>query len=106
MARGAEAKAYVAQKLAEVFGADYIGEVDKKYYVWSVENGEKVQVALAMTCPKTPVGTAVVSTGSRDGGMDFENMTVSTVATGFQPAEITETEKKNIADLMTKLNLF
>ena len=105
MAKGAEAKAYVAQKLAEVFGADYIGEVDKKYYVWSVENGEKVQVALAMTCPKTPVGTVVVSTGSRDGGMDFENMTVSTVATGFQPAEITETEKKNIADLMAKLGL-
>lgn len=105
MARGQMAKDYVEAKIKEAFGDDFIGTIDKKTYVWSVENGEKVQVALAMTCPKTPVGTAVVSTGSRDGGMDFENMTVSTVATGFQPAEITETEKKNIADLMSRLGL-
>lgn len=105
MAKGAEAKAYVANKLAEAFGEDYIGEVDKKYYVWAYEGGEKIQIAIAMTCPKNPVGVATVSTGSRDGGMDFENMTVATVATGFQPAEITETEKKNIADLMSRLGL-
>ena len=55
MARGQEAKNYVAKKLAEAFGADYIGEIDKKYYVWSKENGERVQVAISMTCPKTPV---------------------------------------------------
>ena len=105
MARGAEAKDYLEAKIKEAFGNDYITTIDKKVYVWAYEGGEKVQIAIAMTCPKTPVGTAVVSTGSRDGGMDFENMTVSTVATGFQPAEITETEKKNIADLMSRLGL-
>ena len=105
MARGAEAKDYVEAKIKEAVGDDYITTIDKKVYVWAYEGGEKVQIAIAMTCPKTPVGTAVVSTGSRDGGMDFENMTVSTVATGFQPAEITETEKKNIADLMSRLGL-
>ena len=105
MAKGQLAKDYVENKIKEAFGVDYIATIDKKIYVNGYENGEKVQVALAMTCPKTPVGTAVVSTGSRDGGMDFENMTVSTVATGFQPAEITETEKKNIADLMSRLGL-
>lgn len=105
MSRGAEAKDYVEAKIKEAFGDDYITTIDKKVYVWAYEGGEKIQIAIAMTCPKTPVGTAVVSTGSRDGGMDFENMTVSTVATGFQPAEITETEKKNIADLMSRLGL-
>ena len=106
MARGTEAKDYVEAKIKEAFGNDYITTIDKKVYVWAYEGGEKVQIAIAMTCPKNPVGIATVSTGSRDGGMDFENMTVATVATGFQPAEITETEKKNIADLMSKLNLF
>ena len=105
MAKGQEAKNYVANKLAQAFGADYIGEIDKKYYVWSYEGGEKVQVAIAMTCPKNPVGVATVQPTSAGNGMDFENMTVATVATGFQPAEITETEKKNIADLMAKLGL-
>lgn len=105
MAKGQEAKEYVAKKLKEAFGEDYIGEVDKKYYVWSRENGEKVQVAIAMTCPKNPVGVAMVAAGPSDGGMDFENMTVATVSSGFQPAEITEQEKQNIADLMARLGL-
>lgn len=42
MARGAEAKNKVIEKIQSAFGADYIGEVDKKIYVWSKENGEKM----------------------------------------------------------------
>ena len=37
------------------FGADYIGEQDKKIYVWADDGGERVQIAIAMTCPKTPI---------------------------------------------------
>ena len=105
MAKGQQAKEYVENKIREAFGNDFVGIIDKKLYVWSYEGGEKVQVAIAMTCPKNPVGVATVQPTSAGNGMDFENMTVATVATGFQPAEITETEKKNIADLMAKLGL-
>ena len=56
MAKGAVAKENAAKKMAEVFGSNWIGEYDKKYYIWSEENGEKVQIAISMTCPKTPIG--------------------------------------------------
>ncbi len=102
MAKGQAAKDYVAKKLSEVFGEDYIGEVDKKYYVWSWENGEKVQVAIAMTCPKNPVGTVMVS---KSNGLDFENMTEVPVTTGFKPAEISSEETENIKALIEKLGL-
>ena len=55
MARGAVAKQLVIKKIAEAFGDDYIGEFDKKFYVWANENGERVQIAISMTCPKTPI---------------------------------------------------
>lgn len=105
MAKGQEAKSYVAKKLAEAFGADYIGEVDKKYYVWSKENGERVQVAISMTCPKVPVET---SGYVQIGDYNFEDDTGAVMTTAnvpSAPVEISAEERQNIADLMRKLNL-
>ncbi len=53
MPRGNTAKVNVAKKLQEAFGNDYVGEADKKYYVWADDGGERVQIALTMTCPKS-----------------------------------------------------
>ena len=50
MARGSIAKQQVINKLAVAFGEDYIGEFDKKFYVWANENGERVQIAISLTC--------------------------------------------------------
>ena len=47
-----EAKDAFASKIINLFPKDYIGTFDKKYYFWS--NG--IQVCMALTCPKTPVG--------------------------------------------------
>lgn len=56
MAKGNEAKKNLINKLIAAVGpAAYLGEYDKKYYFWSEENGEPMQVAIAMTCPKNPV---------------------------------------------------
>lgn len=100
MARGTEAKNEVIKKIQSAFGADYIGEVDKKIYVWSKENGEKMQIAISLTCPKTPVG--VVSIGDRN----FEDDAAPIVAaTSFEPAEITAEERENILSLMEKFGL-
>ena len=61
--KGQEAKVIFAQKLREVFGSDFIGEVDKKLYVWVQESsGERVQLALAVTCPKNTVAVADAET--------------------------------------------
>ena len=106
MAKGNIAKANVVKKIAEIFGADFIGEYDKKLYVWTQENGEKVQVAISLTCPKTSIDVSGTPIPNFSGGIDFEDMGVATVApSAFVPAEITEEETKNIQDLMARLGL-
>ena len=107
MARGSLAKEYVTKKIADAFGADYVGEVDKKLYVWAQENGEKIQIAIAMTCPKNPVGEAPVMDFTTDtGDFDFsDDGSAPVTPTKFQPAEISADEKANIASLMEKLGL-
>ena len=101
MAKGAEAKANVMQRIATAFGNDFIGEFDKKVYVWSTEGGERMQVALAMTCPKVPVGTI-----NQSATQDFENPMIATAApTSFEPAEFTDSERKTVEDLMKQLGL-
>jgi len=101
MAKGQEAKNLVAQRIQAAFGADYIGEYDKKYYVWSTENGEKIQIAISMTCPKVQVGTI-----NQSATMDFENpMEISAAPTTFEPAEFTDSERKTVEQLMKELGL-
>lgn len=107
MAKGAEAKNYVVAKLQQAFGDDYIGEVDKKFYVWGVEGGEKMQIAISLTCPKNPVGTVDTTKldfGNSKAGIDFENddLFIPTVA---PTTEVSDEEKENLAKLLEKLGL-
>ena len=97
MAKGAIAKENVIKKITEAFGADYLGEVDKKYYVQAEENGEMVQVALSLTCPKTPIagGGHAAASGPADAPIEEPRASI----------EISDDEKKNIADLMARLGL-
>lgn len=97
MARGAEAKANFIKRLSTALGADYIGEVDKKFYVWSTENGERVQLAIALTCPKTPV--AVQGNG---GDLNFEDDDAPIVKT---KVEMDADEKATLERLMKELDL-
>lgn len=95
-AKGAIAKADVEQRIIAAFGEDYIGIADKKIYVYGKENGEKVQIAISMTCPKNPF--------SSDGAP------APAVTSAFELVEpkevvISEEERANIADLMEKLGL-
>ena len=101
MAKGQIAKDYVAKKLAEAFGEHYIGEVDKKYYVEAPENGEMIQVAISMTCPKNPVAVSNKPI-IRSGGMDFEAEPVLVASTN---TEVSDEERQTIADMMRRLGL-
>lgn len=104
--KGSVAKAEVENKIASAFGADFIGSVDKKLYVWAKENGEKVQVAISLTCPKVPV---VIDNTVQIGDYNFEDdvaiVTTNASTSTFIPAEVTEEERKNVADLMARLGL-
>ena len=103
-AKGTIAKDRVAKALAQAFGNDYLGCVDKKSYVLADDGGEKIQVAVSLTCPKTPVefGNTVLYTGTGN-ELNFEDMVAVPAAT---PApEVSEAEQANIKSLLEKLGL-
>lgn len=106
MAKGAVAKEGVIKKIASAFGTNFIGEHDKKIYVWADDGGEQVQIAISLTCPKNPI--QVATNVSSDEDWDFsDNAPVNTAIAinDAPPAEISEEEKVNIANLMEKLGL-
>ena len=107
MAKGAVAKENVTKILSEVFGSNFIGEYDKKIYVWANDGGEMVQIAMSLTCPKNPiqVDTSVTTTSGDWDFSDNPKINTTVAVANAAPAEITAEEKANIADLMAKLGL-
>lgn len=111
MARGSIAKEEVTKKIIECFGQENVVLHDKKLYINTKENGERLQICLALTCPKTLVGideatVSPVSDVAFKGGLDFESMGAATATPEpFKPAEITPAEKATVQDLMKRLGL-
>ena len=95
-ARGTIAKQEVTEKLREAFGDNFIGEYEKKVYVWANDGGDRVQIAITLTCPKIQIET---DTTSADSDSAFPT------AASAQSIEFTDQEKKNLEDLMERLNL-
>lgn len=103
MAKGSAAKEVVEKKIQAAFGEDYIGIYDKKLYVWAAENGERVQIAITLTCPKVQIEA---HTTTSLGDFNFEDdSNIVIAATGYQPAEITDDERARVNDLMKMLDL-
>lgn len=103
MARGSIAKEKVAEKIKAAFGADFVGEVDKKLYVWADDGGERVQIALSMTCPKVMIETVNTSELSYNTGRDFTTDDVVVVAP--EKIEISDEERENVRKLMQRMGL-
>lgn len=102
MARGTEAKEKLINQIIEACKDIYVGCYDRKYYFELMENGEKVQIAISLTCPKNPVETV---TPTLNGGFDFSGDNEVVTSTKFEPAEITQEEQDNIAELLARLGL-
>lgn len=99
MAKGAIAKQTVEDIIRNAFGKDFIG-IDpstKKIYVQAEEDGQMVQVAIAMTCPKVAFSISNITDGFPE-----ENLTSPTE---YKPAEITENELDNVRKLIKELGL-
>ena len=110
MARGSEAKEWVAKKIIECFGQENVIESDKKLYINTKENGERLQICISLTCPKNLVGVEATSSpvpkSAFSGGLDFETMGAATATPEpFKPAEITPDEKATVQELMKRLGL-
>lgn len=93
MARGAESKANVIQKILEVFDGAF--EYGKELRIPMIENGERVEIKVALTCAKTNVG-------GDDGG---ECASCAIPASSGETAAPSAEEKQNIANLMERLGI-
>ena len=98
MAKGAVAKENLIKRFATAVGNDYVGvdETGKKFYFWSTEDGERVQVCITLTVPKTPLeGTA--------NALDFSSDTVDTAP--VRKVQVSEDEQKTLNRLIEELGL-
>lgn len=102
MAKGNIAKENIVKVLEQAFGDDYIGEFDKKYYVWADDGGNRIQISIALTCPKVYRG--VEETASTE--MNFDDDAESAAEeNSFKPADISKEEQDTLAQLMERLGL-
>lgn len=87
-ARGAQAKQEITQKLFEAFPNAF--QHDKDIRIPWVENGQTVEIKIAMTCAKENVGG---------------NLEVSASGEISQPIAMTDAEVENVRIMMEHLNL-
>lgn len=99
-ARGSESKNIITAKLLETFAGSFI--YDKNIIIPMVENGESLQIKIALTCAKTNV----------ESGMDnaIPGAEIAATATpkaidNHGVAEVTEEEKQNVLKAMKALGL-
>ena len=102
-AKGSIAKDNLIKRFATAVGDDYIGASDdgKKFYFWSAENGEKVQVCISLTVPKTPIACGNVSNGK----FEFGDSSESGVVVPQVKKEMDESEAAILARLKQELGL-
>lgn len=96
-ARGSNAKIEITNKIMEVFPGAFIYG-GKELRIPINENGEVVEIKVALTCAKTNVGDegGPVESGSKP--LDFSDTTPANI-------EPSAEEKQNIAELMSRLGL-
>lgn len=93
MARGAESKEIITQKILETFEGSF--KYDKEIRIPVLENGETVQIKVALTCAKVNV----------ENGGDVTIPTAAASATPIFSSEITDQEKQEVSNLLESLNL-
>lgn len=110
MAKGSEAKAEVISKILEYFSDNaFAYNGGKEVRINMIENGEPVQIKLAVTCAKAAVepGDEDAIPGTKPKVANAFDIPVGGAPFGADegPIEATEEERAAIADLMASLNL-
>ena len=104
-AKGTVAKEKVTKIIADAFGADYVGEFDKKLYVWADDGTGKIQVSITLTCPKVYRGIEETTSSEMNFDDEEDLPEAARSAPSFTPADITQEEQDTLADLMERLGL-
>lgn len=95
MAKGAESKQKVIDKIMEVYPDAFLYG-SKELRIPFEEDGMRVEIKVALTCAKTNVG---------GDGDSVESQGEVSAPVNAPAAAPTEQEKQNIADLMSRLGL-
>ena len=99
-ARGSESKNIITAKLLETFAGSFI--YDKNVIIPMVENGESLQIKIALTCAKTNVESGMDT--AIPGAVTAATVTPKAMDT-HGVAEVTEEEKQNVLKAMAALGL-
>lgn len=108
MAKGGTSKDKIIDALKAALPEHWVGMDDKKRAVFEfVEDGEPIQVAVALSCPKTLIprqGTPslTITTPSSDTGAF---VTAEAAAKEKEKLEISDEERKNVDTLLTNLGI-
>lgn len=106
-AKGSLAKEEVTKKIAEAFGQNFLGEYEKKLYILANENGEQIQIAISLTCPKNPIPFGEGQEKEKKNLLDIDaGGAFGSIATPPKRiTEIPEEEIRNLEALRKRLNL-
>lgn len=95
-ARGSNAKIEITNKIMEVFPGAFIYG-GKELRIPINENGEVVEIKVALTCAKTNVGDSE--------NINTSNVSINEAAPSISSTTPTEEEKANIAILLNRLGI-
>ena len=99
-ARGSESKNIITAKLLETFAGSFI--YDKNIIIPMVENGENLQIKIALTCAKTNVESGM---DNAIPGAEISTTVAPKAIDNHGVAEVTEEEKQNVLKAMKALGL-
>ena len=107
--KGQQAKETLTQELLSYFG-ERAFKYDKEIRVECIENGERVQIKVALTAAKVAVekdGDVAIPGAAATAGLSVNEATPVEGATqsAGAPIQPTAEEKKNISELLAKLGL-
>ncbi len=103
MARGAVAKAEVLKKIQNSFEGAFLYNDGKELRIPMMEDGEQVQIKVALTCAKDNVEPGqdnAIPGATTNEKIEFENTSVEK-----KVVKPTEEEVKNVNDLLQALGL-
>lgn len=104
-AKGSKAKENVKKVIANAFGDNFVGEADKKLYVWADDGGETVQIAITMTMPKNPIGTAPKNSNDWTDSPVSTGGIVGNAGIAGEGEVISEEDEAKIQALMKELDI-
>ena len=103
--RGEIARDRAKDIIVKAFGGDFLAIQDKKIYVMAKdESGEKIQFAITLTMPKTPIDTGDTYVNKND-WTDSDVGNVPSTTPSSVSAEVSDEDKMKIDELMRILGI-